>query len=145
MNTETLPIDISDPVEVDLRVRYAETDQMGVVYHTNYLIWCEVARTELIRRRYLPYSELERRGVILAVSDLSIRYRAPARYEDDIRVSVRVSELRSRTVTFLYEISRLADGALELLATATTTLIALGDDKRPRKLPADLISALSNG
>src|SRR5690606_19189955 len=90
----------SDPTRpstsIDLRVRYAETDQMGVVYHANYLVWCEVARTDLIRRFYLPYSELERRGVLLAVSEASLRYRAPARYEDLIRVYATVTSVRSR-------------------------------------------------
>lgn len=132
------------PVEIDVRVRYAETDQMGVVYHANYLVWCEVARTELIRQRFLPYSELEKRGVILAVADLSIRYHAPARYEDDVRVRTWISEIRSRTVTFSYEIDRLANSEVDVrLATATVRLVALGADSRPRKLPDDLLRALA--
>jgi acyl-CoA thioester hydrolase len=132
-----------DPIEIDLRVRYAETDQMGVVYHANYLVWCEVARTELIRRRYLPYSELEKRGVILAVSELSMRYHAPARYEDEIRVRTWISEIRSRMVTFSYEIDRLAGNEVDLrLATATVRLIALSADSRPRTLPTELVDAL---
>ena len=69
-----------------LRVRYAETDQMGVVYHTNYLIWCEVGRTDLLRQLGATYAELERRGVYLAVSQAHIRFLGGARYDDLIRV-----------------------------------------------------------
>lgn len=139
----------SDPTRpstsIDLRVRYAETDQMGVVYHANYLVWCEVARTDLIRRFYLPYSELERRGVLLAVSEASLRYRAPARYEDLIRVYATVTSVRSRTVAFDYRIHRVhEDEDGDLLVTATTTLVALNTDNRPRTLPEDLLRALEN-
>ncbi len=136
----------SSAIEIEVRVRYAETDQMGVVYHANYFVWCEIARTELIRRRFVPYSELEKRGVLLAVTEASMRYHAPARYEDDVRVRTWISEVRSRTVTFEYEILLAADpvpGAR--LATATTRLIALGPDSRPRKLPPELLKALENG
>jgi acyl-CoA thioester hydrolase len=132
-----------DSVAVDFRVRYAETDQMGVVYHANYLVWCEVARTELIRRRFLPYAEIERQGMMLAVADAAIRYHAPARYDDLVRVEAWISLMRSRTVTFEYRILRIADGRPpERLATVTTTLVGLDRDSRPTKLPADLVAAL---
>jgi acyl-CoA thioester hydrolase len=132
--------------EIELRVRYAETDQMGVVYHANYFVWCEMARTELIRRRFLPYSELEKRGVVLAVAEASMRYLAPARYEDDVRVRTWISEVRSRTVTFDYEIERVGGSDPPIrLATATTRLIGLGVDSRPRTLPRELLDALENG
>lgn len=131
---------------IELRVRYAETDQMGVVYHANYLIWCEIARTELIRRRFASYAEVERQGVFLAVSDASIRYHAAARYDDVIRVDAWIEEVRSRTVRFGYWIGRVLDGERgERLATASTTLVALSPDARPRKLPTELIRALSHG
>jgi acyl-CoA thioester hydrolase len=133
---------------IDFRVRYAETDQMGVVYHANYLVWLEIARTELIRRRGASYAELEKQGVLLAVADLSIRYHAPARYDDMIRAEAWLEEVRSRTVTFGYRILRLGEelnGEGERLATATTRLIVLGADSRPRKLPKELINTLSNG
>ncbi len=136
----------SRSIEIDVRVRYAETDQMGVVYHANYFVWCEIARTELIRRRFMPYSELEKHGVLLAVAEASMRYHAPARYDDDVRVRTWISEVRSRTVTFDYEIL-LADDSMpgSRLATATTRLIALGPDSRPKKLPSELLDALENG
>jgi acyl-CoA thioester hydrolase len=133
-------------VAVDFRVRYAETDQMGVVYHANYLVWCEVARTELIRRRFLPYAEIEKRGIMLAVSDAAIRYHAPARYDDLVRVEAWISLMRSRTVTFEYRIMRVADGRPpDRLATVTTTLVGLDRESRPTKLPPDLVAALRPG
>lgn len=137
---------VHDPetAAVEFRVRYAETDQMGVVYHSNYLVWCEMARTELIRLRGRTYAELEREGVLLAVADASIRYHAAARYDDLIRAEAWVEEVRSRSVTFAYRISRVQEGAEPArLATARTMLIALGPDNRPRKLPAELIASLS--
>jgi acyl-CoA thioester hydrolase len=132
---------------LEFRVRYAETDQMGVVYHSNYFVWCEMARTELIRHRGPPYAELEKEGVLLAVADVAMRYHAPARYDDMIRAESWIEEVRSRTVTFGYEIFRLderGNDPPERLATAQTRLIALGPDSRPRKLPPDLIRALQN-
>ena len=131
------------PIAIELRVRYAETDQMGVVYHANYLPWCEVARTELIRRRARSYAELEREGVRLAVSEATLRYHSPARYDDLIRVECWTEEVRSRAVTFAYLVSRITDGeAPERLVSARTALIALDHSGRPRTLPADLIASL---
>lgn len=130
---------------LDFRVRYAETDQMGVVYHSNYLVWCEMARTELIRLRGQSYAKLERSGVLLAVSDLSMRYHAPARYDDMIRAEARIERLRSRTIEFAYRILRVNDdGSTDQLATARTTLIALDADSKPRKLPAELMRRLTS-
>src|ERR1700726_3206561 len=92
------------PIATELRVRYAETDQMGVVYHTNYLIWCEAGRTDFIRTRGMSYAERERAGVGLAVSDLAARFHAAARYDDMIRVRTTLADVRSRGVTFEYVI-----------------------------------------
>ncbi len=136
----------SNPVEVEFRVRYAETDQMGVVYHAHYLVWCEIGRTELIRRLWRSYAEIERAGVVLAVSDASVRYHQPARYDDLVRVQTWVDEVRSRGVTFAYRLFRVADdGATARLATARTSLIALGEGSRPRILPAGLAERLRGG
>lgn len=131
---------------LEFRVRYAETDQMGVVYHANYLVWCEMGRTELIRNRGASYAQLEREGLVLAVADASLRYHAPARYDDMIRVEASVDEVRSRTVKFGYVIYRVMEGAPnERLASASTTLIALDTDSRPRTLPRELAERLRNG
>jgi acyl-CoA thioester hydrolase len=125
----------------ELRVRYAETDQMGVVYHTNYLIWCEIARTDLIRTLGASYRELEERGVRLAVSEASVRYIAAARYDDRIRVDTRLSRVTSRTMLFDYTISN-AD-TMQRLAIASTTLISLDASNRVAVLPADVRRALA--
>lgn len=121
------------------RVRYAETDQMGVVYHPHYLVWCEIARTELIRQLGTPYAELERAGVFLVVTDARVRYIAPARYDDWIRAAATIERVQSRAVTFGYDIARDDDGRLVRLATATTKLIALDEHGSPRILPTSLL------
>ena len=124
-----------------LRVRYAETDQMGVVYHANYLIWCEIARTDLIRTLGASYRELEERGIRLAVSEASVRYIAAARYDDRIRVEARLTSVTSRTMIFDYTI--LNADSKQRLATASTTLISLDAANRVSVLPADVRRALS--
>jgi acyl-CoA thioester hydrolase len=124
--------------EVRLRVRYAETDQMGVVYHANYLVWCEIGRTELMREQGCAYADLERAGIRLAVADAALRYAQAARYDDPILVVTHLAAAQSRTVTFGYDIFR--DGTPPLLlATATTRLIAIDERGTPRRLPPDLI------
>lgn len=126
----------------ELRVRYAETDQMGVVYHANYLVWCEIARTDLIRTLGASYRELEdERGIRLAVSEASVRYIAAARYDDRIRVETRLSRVTSRTMLFDYTI--LNADSLQRLATASTTLISLDAANRVTVLPTDVRRALS--
>ncbi len=126
-------------------MRYAETDQMGVVYHSNYLIWCEVGRTSLLRSRGLPYSRLEADGTLLAVSEASLRFHAGARYDDLIRVETSIAAVRSRMVVFEYGIFRIggeeADEAARLVS-ARTTLVPLGADRRPRRLPAHVAELL---
>lgn len=109
---------------------------MGVVYHANYLVWCEVGRTELIRRLGRSYADIERAGVGLAVSDASLRFHAPARYDDLIRVTTTLTEVRSRSMTFAYLIS-LADTGAKLVA-ASTTLIGLDRDGKIARLPQEL-------
>jgi acyl-CoA thioester hydrolase len=117
----------------ELRVRYAETDQMGVVYHANYLIWCEIGRTEYIRAVGTPYAQIEREGVRLAVVDVTMRCHAPARYDEVIRVETSLSEVRSRTLTFGYVITRAETG--ERLVSATTVLASIDSRGRVTSLP----------
>jgi acyl-CoA thioester hydrolase len=119
---------------MDIRVRYAESDQMGVVYHTNYLVWCEVGRTELIRALTgMSYSQIEREGIALAVAEASIRYHGAARYDDVVHVRTTLAEARSRTVTFDYLITKTDTG--ERLATARTVLVSLDKQGRPTAMP----------
>jgi len=129
--------------DIEFRVRYAETDQMGVVYHSHYLVWCEIGRTELIRRRGVPYADLEKRGTILAVAEANVRYLASARYDDRIRVSTTLALVRSRTLTFDYVIAN-ADSNVTL-AMARTALISLDGAGRPRALEPDLRALLGGG
>ena len=124
----------------EFRVRYAETDQMGVVYHAEYLVWCEVGRTDLIRGLGLPYAELERRGTALAVAEATIRYHAPARYDDLIHVETRLTEVRSRAITFDYLIRNAA--SRERLATARTLLVSLDASGKPIPMPAEVRALL---
>ncbi|HEY7897175.1 MAG: acyl-CoA thioesterase [Gemmatimonadales bacterium] len=117
----------------EVRVRYAETDQMGVVYHANYLAWCDIGRTDLIRALGgMTYAELEREGTALAVVEAHLRYVKPARYDDLIRVTTRVTEIRSRVVRFDYDIN-IADGGL--IATGYTTLVAMTREGRGSCIP----------
>lgn len=122
------------------RVRYAETDQMGVVYHTHYLVWCEIARTDYIRQFGVTYAELERDGLLLAVADAQVRYIGSARYDDVISVTARLERVQSRLLTFAYEIYREEPGSKQLLATAVTKLIALDRNATPRQLPQELMA-----
>ncbi|MGK2934759.1 MAG: acyl-CoA thioesterase [Gemmatimonadaceae bacterium] len=126
--------------EIQLRVRYAETDQMRVVYHANYLVWCEVGRTEYIRSVFASYAEVERKGVSLAVVEASLRFHAPARYDDLITVTTTLREARSRTMTLDYVITNADTG--EKLVTASTTLASTDPNGRLVSMPADLRSAL---
>jgi acyl-CoA thioester hydrolase len=123
------------PRDIEFRVRYAETDQMGVVYHANYLIWCEIGRTEFIRTLGLSYAEMERAGVSLAVSELSARFHAAARYDDMIRVRTWLASAGSRMITFDYLISNAASD--QRLLTARTTLVSLDSAGKPAAIPDD--------
>lgn len=115
---------------------------MGVVYHTHYLVWCEVARTGLIRELGTTYAQLERDGLMLAVADARIRYHASARYDDLIAVRVWVSSVQSRAVTFEYVVENISAPAAVKLASATTMLIALDRSGATRRLPPQLIEKL---
>ena len=126
---------------VEFRVRYAETDQMGVVYHANYLIWCEIGRTDHIRSMGTSYREMEEQGITLAVSEASVRYLAGAHYDDLIRVDTVLAGVTSRTITFHYTVCNAATGAK--LATASTTLISLDEAGRVSALSAELRARLS--
>ncbi|MBK6488008.1 MAG: acyl-CoA thioesterase [Gemmatimonadetes bacterium] len=126
--------------DVEFRVRYAETDQMGVVYHSEYLVWCEVGRTEYIRALGLPYSEMEKRGALLAVADASLRFHAPARYDDLVRVETTLTQVKSRAVTFEYLIYQAA--TTTRLVSARTMLVSLDRAGRPAPLPLDVRALL---
>ena len=122
--------------ETRLRVRYAETDQAGVVYHSNYLIWFEVGRVELCRDYGFNYRDMETEaGAFLPVTEARVKYRIPAKYDDEIIVRTRVVELRSRAITFAYEVLRAGDGAL--LAEGETHHIVMNGQGRARAFPPE--------
>ncbi len=118
-----------------LRVRYAETDKMGVVYHANYLIWFEIGRTEFCRARGFSYREMEENeNSFLVVAESYCRYKAPAYYDDDLVVRTRITELRRRSLRFGYEIIRASDGTV--IAEGETGHVVTDANGRVRSLPA---------
>lgn len=120
----------------ELRVRYAETDQMGVVYHANYLAWCEVGRTDWIRAAGMSYRDMEAAGVGLAVSEATMRFHGSATYDDPIRVETRCTEVRSRSVAFEYAVLHGETG--RRLVTATTRLVSVDRTGRTIAMPAEM-------
>jgi len=125
---------------VDVRVRYSETDQMGVAYHAHYLQWAEMGRTELLRLHGIRYRELEERGCLLVVADAHVRIARSARYDDLLRVTAWVTAVASRKVSFAYRIERADDG--QVLATVETDLVSLAADGRTARLPDDALIPL---
>jgi len=124
-----------------IRVRYAETDGMGVVYYGNYLTWFEVGRTDLLRQLGESYREIEENERIhLPVVEAHCRYHKPARYDDLVDIVTRASRPSRARVQFDYELSRAEDGVL--LASGTTLHVAVGRDGRPCRLPRKLTELL---
>lgn len=120
--------------EIRLRVRYAETDQMGVVYHANYLVWMEMGRVELCRELGVRYRDMEENdGVLLTVSGASCRYLYPARYDDEVLVRTTVARATTRLLEFSYELKDFS--ADRLLATGSTTHIFCSRALKPCQLP----------
>jgi acyl-CoA thioester hydrolase len=127
-----------------VRVRYAETDQMGVVYHANYLVWFEVGRVELMRALGVEYKTMEiADDCHIVVVDAHCRYLQPARYDELLTIRTHIAESRNRTVKFAYELFRQGDGVL--LATAETTHVICGANGRPKLLPPKYRTALAVG
>ena len=116
-----------------VRVRYAETDQMGVVYHSNYLVWFEIGRVELIRSMGLDYKQMEAEGCGIAVVDVHARYRESARYDDELVVRTTLLAARGAVIRFGYKILRAEDSAL--LCEGETMHVVVGKDMKKRTLP----------
>lgn len=119
--------------ETEIRVRYAETDQMGIVHHSNYLVWFEAGRSDLCRQRGFSYKEMEEENSLLVVAEVHVRYKSPAFYDDLVTIRTRVSELRRRSIRFAYEVYRAADDAV--LVVGETLHLVTDKDKRVRTLP----------
>ena len=120
--------------ETHLRVRYAETDQMGIVYYANYLVWMEVGRVEYCKARGFDYKQMELQdGVLLAVAEAHCRYASPARFDEEVAIRTWVEAANPRMVRFAYEMRLTAGG--RRLATGETKHIFLGRDLRPCRMP----------
>jgi acyl-CoA thioester hydrolase len=124
-----------------IRVRYAETDQMGVAHHAEYFAWFEVGRTDLLRERGMTYRELETEGLRLPVIDARARYLRPVYYDDLLEIHTRLAELGGARVSFEYEVHRA--GTAGPLATGATSHAAVDPDGRPRRLPERLRRTLA--
>ncbi|WP_263381560.1 acyl-CoA thioesterase [Granulicella arctica] len=119
-------------VEARIRVRYAETDQMGVVYHANYLVWFEVGRVEFIRQMGLSYKEMEAEaGCMIAVVEANARYRAPARYDDELVIETRLTAARSSVIRFGYRVLRSGT----LLCEGQTVHVVVNREMKKARLP----------
>ena len=129
--------DLDEDVRVcrtPLRVRYAETDQMGVVYHSNYLVWFEMGRVEFMREHGLSYKEMELEdGCMIAVVEATARYRAPARYDEELVVETELQSVRGAVIRFGYRVVRSEDGVL--LCEGHTVHVVVGRDMKRRRLP----------
>ncbi|MDE3104281.1 MAG: acyl-CoA thioesterase [Acidobacteriota bacterium] len=121
--------------EARVRVRYAETDQMGVVYHANYLVWFEVGRVEFIRQLGLSYKAMEQEeDCMIAVVEANARYKAPARYDDELVIETRLESARGVVLRFGYRVLRAADGLL--LCEGETVHVVVGRDMGVRRMPS---------
>jgi len=116
-----------------VRVRYAETDQMGVVYHANYLVWFEVGRVELLRSLGFDYKQIEADGFAIAVVEATARYKAPAKYDDELLIRTRVKAMSAVIIKFGYEVLRAADGVV--LAEGETTHVVVDRKMKKSRLP----------
>src|SRR5215204_1719353 len=128
------PTDMDGWHETEIRVRYAETDKMGIVHHANYLIWFEAGRSDLCRARGFSYKEMEEQdNALMVVAESYVRYKSPAFYEDLLTIRTQVAEVRSRSIRFIYEIVR--DNDDTLLAEGETLHLVTDDNKKVKLIP----------
>jgi len=132
---------MKDVVDCEIRVRYAETDKMGIAYYAEYLVWFEVGRSEYCRKRDFSYSDLEKLGYRLVVTDAQIRYRNAARYDDTLTVRTRLKVLNKRIITFGYQILR--KDSEELLAEGETRHLCTDATGKPKSLPKEFLDRLA--
>lgn len=130
---------MKDPVDCEVRVRYAETDQMGVAYYANYLVWFEVGRSEFCRERGFRYADLETLGFKLVVSDVHCRYRNSARYDETVIVRTRLKGVNKRMVTFGYQILRQE----EVIAEGETRHLCVDSNGKTKSLPKKFLDCLT--
>ena len=121
------------------RVRYAETDAQGIVHHSNYLVWFELGRSELLREAGLPYAEVEKMGFVFVVGRAELKYKKPAVYDELIRLETSLVRTRRRIVEFGYAVYNQQD---QLLASGRTIHMVLGQDRQPASLPPEVAALL---
>ena len=127
--------------ETEIRVRYAETDKMGIVHHSNYYIWFELGRSDYCRARGFSYTEMEEENFFMVVAESYCRYKSPAFYEDVLTIKTRIEKMKSRGIVFVYQIFRSSDKTV--LAEGKTTHIMTDLDKNIRKLPKTYLEKLT--
>ena len=133
---------MKDTVDHEIRVRYAETDQMGVAYYSNYLVWFEVGRSEVCRRRGFSYAELESLGYKLVVTDVRCHYRNSARFDEVVTVRSWLKGVNKRMITFGYEILRKDHQKEEIIAEGETRHLCLDSNGSPKSLPQKFFNLL---
>jgi acyl-CoA thioester hydrolase len=129
--------------ESRVRVRYAETDQMGVVYHSNYLVWFEIGRVDFIRSLGMDYRSMEQEdGLGIAVVDVTARYKCPARYDDELKIETRLAAARGPVIKFQYRVLRDTDGAV--LCEGETVHVVVDREMKKRSLPEKYASRFAS-
>jgi len=134
--------DYKDYVDVDVRVRYAETDQMGVAYYGSYVVWFEVGRSAYCRTKGFSYRELEEMGYRLVVVDLRARYKGSAKYDDLIVVRTQLKDLKNRMLTFAYRILKKDNN--ELIVQGETRHLCLNKRGNPGSMPEKFLNRLKS-
>jgi acyl-CoA thioester hydrolase len=130
-------------VESRVRVRYKETDQMGIAHHSNYLVWFEIGRTDLCRAAGFPYAEIEARGYLLVVTEITCRYRTSFRYDEEVLIRTSVAGAASRAMTFAYELYDA--GGTEMRASGTSSHLWLDrTSRRPVRADGEVMRAFSD-
>lgn len=134
---------MNEPSQTRLRVRYAETDQMGVVYYANYFVWCEIGRVEFFRGLGYDYKQMELADDChLPVVEASCRYRSPARYDDEVLIETTVTAMRTNVIKFGYRLLRVAPEGPQLLAEAETVHVSVDRQMRKKTLPEKYLTAI---
>ncbi|HEV8593659.1 MAG TPA: thioesterase family protein [Pyrinomonadaceae bacterium] len=128
--------------ETEIRVRYAETDKMGIVHHSNYLIWFEAGRSDLCRTRGFSYKEMEADDALMVVAETYCRFKSPAYYEDVLTIRTQTAQVRSRSIRFIYEVVRESDGTL--IAEGETLHLVTDADKKVKIIPEKYRELLLN-
>jgi len=142
MHSTEVPIPDA-PIALETDVRFAETDQMGVVHHSSYIVWFEMGRVAWMKAAGMPYTEVAESGYNFAVTAIHAAYRASCRFGDTIQIVTRLAKLRSRQVEFVYEVRNAVDQAL--LATGSSEHICVDDAGKMTKLPANIYAQLLQG